>query len=252
MQYSSLTINTAHLWTAASLIVLTVFGLIINTIPEWRIVDSEQMLPVVALWSAFNVIVLFLVCMMSLQAPRRRGEERFDLDEKIRIIGPSGVVSSGRIKDISLSGVHIEQDSDSTADTDNHTLVAHVGDSIRIFITEVGFVSGTVARQVGRFLGIQFILPPSVERDLLIRKMFTTGLDTTHVDASAWSATGAMLKSIWEMRTEMLERKIENTSDVADAAPIEKLPARSLLIAPQPRGSQSYLHLTQVQLPMKS
>jgi cellulose synthase (UDP-forming) len=238
-------------WTAASLIVLTVFGLIINTIPEWRIVDSEQMLPVVALWSAFNVIVLFLVCMMSLQAPRRRGEERFDLDEKIRIIGPSGAVSSGRIKDISLSGVHLEEDSD-TADMDNHTLVAHVGDSIRIFITEVGFVSGTVARQTGRFLGIRFILPPSVERDLLIRKMFTAGLDTTHVDASAWSATGAMLKSIWGMRTEMLERKIENTSDVADAAPIEKLPARSLLISPQPRGSQSYLHLTQVQLPMKS
>jgi hypothetical protein len=118
--------------------------------------------------------------------------------------------------------------------------------------SEVGFVSGTVARQTGRFLGIRFILPPSVERDLLIRKMFTAGLDTTHVDASAWSATGAMLKSIWGMRTEMLERKIENTSDVADAAPIEKLPARSLLISPQPRGSQSYLHLTQVQLPMKS
>ena len=126
-------------WTAASLIVLTVFGLIINTIPEWRIVDSVQMLPVVAFWSAFNVIVLFLVCMMSLQAPRRRGEERFDLDEKIRIIDPSGTVSSGRIKDISLSGVHIEEDSNSTAATDNHTPVARVGDSIRIFITEVGF-----------------------------------------------------------------------------------------------------------------
>jgi cellulose synthase (UDP-forming) len=230
------------------LIVLTVFGLIINTIPEWRIVDSVQMLPVVAFWSAFNVIVLFLVCMMSLQAPRRRGEERFDLDEKIRIIDPSGTVSSGRIKDISLSGVHIEEDSNSTAATDNHTPVARVGDSIRIFITEVGFVSGTVARQMGRFLGIQFVLPPSVERDLLIRKMFTAGLDTTHVDASAWSATGAMLKSIWGMRTEMLERKIEDTSDIVAAAPVEKLPARSLLISPQPRASQSYLHLTQVQL----
>jgi cellulose synthase (UDP-forming) len=239
-------------WTAASLIVLTVFGLIINTIPEWRIVDSVQMLPVVAFWSAFNVIVLFLVCMMSLQAPRRRGEERFDLDEKIRIIGPSGAVSSGRIKDISLSGVHLEEDTDNTADSDNHTVVAHAGESIRVFITEVGFVSGTVARQIGRFLGIQFILPPSVERDLLIRKMFTAGLDTTSVDASAWSATGAMLKSIWGMRTEMLERTIDNTSDIADAPPVEKLPARSLLISPQPRASDGYLHSTQVQLHMKS
>jgi hypothetical protein len=57
-----------------------------------------------------------------------------------------------------------------------------------------------------------------------------------------------MLKSIWGMRTEMLERKIEDTSDIVAAAPVEKLPARSLLISPQPRASQSYLHLTQVQL----
>jgi hypothetical protein len=83
-------------WTAASLIALTVFGLIINTIPEWRIVETEHMLPVVAFWSAINVVVLFLVCMMSLQAPRRRGEERFELDEPIWISSLSGVISSAR------------------------------------------------------------------------------------------------------------------------------------------------------------
>jgi cellulose synthase (UDP-forming) len=226
-------------WTAASLIVLTVFGLIINTIPEWRVVESVQILPVVALWSAFNVIVLFLVCMMSLQAPRRRGEERFDLDESIRIIDANGAVSNGRIKDISLSGVHLEEDT-------NKNPANHAGDSVRVFIADVGFISGTVVRQIGKLVGIQFILPPSVERDLLIRKMFTAGLDTTNVDASAWSATGAMLKSIWGMRTEMLERTIENTSDVAAALPVEKLPARSLLISPQPRASHRYLHFTRV------
>jgi cellulose synthase (UDP-forming) len=226
-------------WTAASLIVLTVFGLIINTIPEWRVVESVQILPVVALWSTFNVIVLFLVCMMSLQAPRRRGEERFDLDESIRIIDANGAVSNGRIKDISLSGVHLEEDT-------NKNPANHAGDSVRVFIADVGFISGTVVRQIGKLVGIQFILPPSVERDLLIRKMFTAGLDTTNVDASAWSATGAMLKSIWGMRTEMLERTIENTSDVAAALPVEKLPARSLLISPQPRASHRYLHFTRV------
>jgi cellulose synthase (UDP-forming) len=218
-------------WTAASLMGLTVFGLIINTIPEWRIVEIPHMLPVVAFWSAINVVVLFLVCMMSLQAPRRRGEERFELDEPIWVIGSSGAISSGRIKDMSLSGVRIERDTDKTADTDK-TLA---GDSVSVFITEVGFVSGTVVRQTGRLLSVQFILPPSVERDHLIRKMFTVGLDTTSVDASAWSGTSAMLKSIWGMRTEMLKRPAERTSDVVSATPVEKLPARSLVIAPQPR-----------------
>jgi cellulose synthase (UDP-forming) len=227
-------------WTAASLMGLTVFGLIINTIPEWRIVESVQTLPVVAFWSAINVVVLFLVCMMSLQAPRRRGEERFELDEPIRVIGSSGAISSGRIKDISLSGVRIERDTDKTADTDetadtDKTLAARAGDSVRVFITEVGIVSGTVVQQTGQSLRLQFILPPSVERDLLIRKMFTAGLDRTNVNASAWSATSAMLKSIWGIRTEMLEGPAEKTSDVETASPVEKLPARSLVIAPQPR-----------------
>jgi hypothetical protein len=46
--------------------------------------------------------VLFLVCMMSLQAPVRRGEERFSLDEPISIFAASGALSTGRIKNISL------------------------------------------------------------------------------------------------------------------------------------------------------
>jgi cellulose synthase (UDP-forming) len=218
-------------WTAASLIALTVFGLIINTIPEWRIVETEHMLPVVAFWSAINVVVLFLVCMMSLQAPRRRGEERFELDEPIWISSLSGVISSARTKDLSLSGVRLE------GDPDHQTLVVHAGASVRVFLTEVGFVSGTVVRQMGQFLAVQFTLPPSVERDLLIRKMFTAGRDRTNVNVSAWWATTAMLKSIWGMRTEMLEAAVEKTSEVVAATPVEKLPARSLVIPPQPRAS---------------
>ncbi len=214
-------------WIAASFIGLTVFGLIINTIPDWRIVETEHMLPVVAFWSAFNVIVLFLVCMMSLQAPRRRGEERVALDLPIQIVGPTGVMSKGRVQDISLSGMRLEAD----------TVAASPGDTIRAFITEVGFLSCVVVRKIGPSLGVKFILPPSMERDLLIRKMFTAGLDTTTVNASAWSATSAMFKSMWGMRTEMLPPAAENLSDVIAVAPVPKLPARSLIISPQGRPS---------------
>jgi cellulose synthase (UDP-forming) len=220
-------------WAAASLIGLTILGLIINTIPEWRIVETAHMLPVVAVWSTINVVVLFLVCMVSLQAPRRRGEDRFELDEPISISGPSGAIWSGRTKDISLSGVRFEVDTDKT-------LATRAGDLVRVFITEVGFVSGTVVRQIGRSLAVQFILPPSVERDLLIRKMFTAGRDTTNVNASAWSVISTMLKSILGMRTEMLKPAAEKRSDIVVASPVEKLPARSVVISPQPRP----LHLS--------
>jgi cellulose synthase (UDP-forming) len=170
--------------------------------------------------------VLFLVCMLSLQAPVRRGEERLNIDEPIWIFGPSGIMSTGRITDISLSGTALE--------VDPHWVhSACVGDSVRVFIAEVGFIAGTVVRQGGRFLSIQFILPASIERDLLIRKLFTSGLTTTNVRTSAWSATYAMLKSIWDSRTEMPELVPEKTSESVVALPIEKLPAQSLVIIPQ-------------------
>ena len=180
----------------------------------------------VAFWSAINVVVYFLVCMMSLHAPRRRSEERFDFDEGCRIIGPSGAVSIGRIRDLSLSGVQLELDQDGSMD-------ARVEDSVRIFIADVGFVSGTLVRRRENSLAVQFNLPQSVERDLLLRKMFTAGRDATKVDTSAWSATGAMIKSIWALRTEMLERPTVE-SDITPTH-VGKLPARSFVVKPCPR-----------------
>ena len=121
----------------------------------------------------------------------RRGEERLEFDEQIWIVSPNGVISTARIKDISLSGTGIEADPDRPPPV-------NVGDRVRVFITEVGFVAGTVVRQIGRFLGVKFVLPASMERDLLIRKLFTAGLDTTYVRASGWAVVRAMFQSIWK------------------------------------------------------
>jgi cellulose synthase (UDP-forming) len=212
-------------WTAAGLMGLTFFGLIINTIPEWRIVDNTDALPVVAFWSVLNAVVLFLVCMLSLQAPMRRAQKRLEIDEAIWIVAPDGTTSTGRIEDMSLSGAGIEIDSDKV-----HS--ARVGDSVRVFIAEVGFVAAAVVRQEGRLVGVQFDLAASIERDLLIRKLFTGGIDTTNVSISVRSATGAMLQSIWGMRTEMLDHAAERTPDFVDM-PVEKLPAKTLVILPK-------------------
>jgi cellulose synthase (UDP-forming) len=213
-------------WTASALMGLTVSGVLINTLPDWRIVTQTSLLPMVALWASINVVVLFLVCMLSLQAPIRRAEERFALDEPISVVGSAGAMLSGRIKDISLSGAAIIVD---RADD------AKRGERLRLFITEVGFVAGTVVRPNAEFLGIQFDLPPSVERDLLIRKLFTAGRDTTYVSASAWSATGAMLQSIWGARAELPAIADQPSLSTFKAAAAEKLPPRTLVVPPEPR-----------------
>jgi cellulose synthase (UDP-forming) len=211
-------------WTAAGLMTLTILGLVINARSEWRIIGQGGLLPIVACWAAINIVVLFLVCMMSLQAPVRRGEERFELDEPIWIFAANGALSTGRIQDISLTGVAIVAD-------ENLALATKAGETARIFIAGVGFVSATVVRQVGRFLAVHFNLPPSVERDLLIRKLFTAGLDATTVTASALSTTGAMLMSIWSTNERRLEVEVE--SEALSVLPADKLPARSLVVLSQ-------------------
>jgi cellulose synthase (UDP-forming) len=209
-------------WASFALMTLTVLGLFVNALPDWRIVGQTALLPMVACWGAVNVVVLFLVCMMSLQAPMHRGEERFELAEPIWVLSPAAGKSLGRIKDISLSGVGITLE-------ETHPLALRPGGAVHLFIAEVGFVPALVVRNLGNFLAARFELGPSVERDLLIRKLFTGGLDTTTVTASALSVTRAMLRSIWAARSRMAEAAPAPTAAAASV----KLPPASLVIPPR-------------------
>jgi cellulose synthase (UDP-forming) len=207
-------------WIAAVLIVLTIGGLLINTTPEWRIVSQTGLLPIVALWSGINVVVLLLVCMMALQAPVRRAEERFDLDEPVYIFAANGALSTGRTKDVSLSGMAIKVDS-------TRALAARVGEQVRVFLPEVGFVEGTAVRKSGDFLGVHLNLRHSIERDLLIRRLFTAAVANATVDVSVLAATGMLLKSIWSAPSAAV-------NFAPEAKPvIEKLPAETLIVQPR-------------------
>jgi cellulose synthase (UDP-forming) len=215
-------------WIAVTLIVLTAAGLIVNSVPEWQIVIQGSLIPIVAFWAMVNMLVLLLVCMISLQAPVHRAEERFQFEEPIWIFSAARTLATGRTQDVSLSGAGLTVDSEGA-------LKVKAGERVRLYITEVGFVAGTVVRLRDGFLGVQFDLPPSAERDLLIRKLFTGGLEAATVKATAWSTTRALLKSIWSSRT-ALPAPVPvpaPTAEVATLLPV-KLPAQSLVIAPRP------------------
>ena len=206
-------------WIAAILMTLTTGGLLVNATPEWRIVSQAGLIPIVALWSVVNIVVLLLVCMMSVQVPIRRAEERFDLDEPVWIFSSNGTLSTGRTKDASLSGIGIIVDS-------TRALAASVGEQVRVFLPEVGFLEGTATRKSGDFLGVHLDLQPSIERDLMIRKLFTTAVANTSVNISVTRATGMLLKSIWSAPSAAAQIATE-------AIPAtEKLPAESLVVQP--------------------
>jgi cellulose synthase (UDP-forming) len=212
-------------WTAAVLMGLTAAGLVVNVIPEWRIIPQTALIPIVAGWSAYNILLLFLVCMMSLQASERRGEERFASAEPIWVIGPDGTRTQVHLKDISLSGAGILSSQGSSFDGND-------GDAVQMFIPEVGYIPGRIARHSGQLVGIHFELGPGLERDLLIRKLFTSGLVATTVSASAWSTTAVVLESIWS--TPSAEPVVDTGGETVSSLEQEssKLPAETLVVLP--------------------
>ncbi|MEA2823899.1 MAG: hypothetical protein QOF03_381, partial [Alphaproteobacteria bacterium] len=208
-------------WTASALLLLTFIGLIANATPDWRIVQQAALVPLVAFWCAVNIVQLFLVCMMCLQLPVRRGEERFEIDEPMWLQDEHGGRTLARTTDLSLSGARIRLVTSPVEPIEVDAL-------FRLYIRDVGNITGRVARVTGDNLGIQFDLPPSVERDLLIRKLFTSGLDTTAVTTSVWAASVGMIERIW------LANPATHHAPATADAPIkeEKLPAQTLVLLP--------------------
>ncbi|MBR0960106.1 glycosyltransferase [Bradyrhizobium japonicum] len=212
-------------WPSAALMALTVVGLVLNTIPEWRVIDHPAALPMVAFWSVVNIVVLFFVCMTSLQARMRRSEERFDVDESVLIHGEAGELLSGRMSNISLSGAGVLLDPGIDC--------PRSGEPLRVHIMQVGWIDAMVVQQRGQFVGMQFKLPQSLERDLLIRKLFTVARLRENC-AIAWSVNRTMLKSIWSMAAPLPQIETSGAKPAAPS-PAERLPAESLVIRPQRR-----------------
>ena len=212
-------------WTAATLMTLTTAGILINVLPEWRIISESALIPIVAIWAAYNIVVLFLVCMLALQGAGKRIEERFACDEPVWIIGPGAAPRMGQLKDISLSGAGLLTNAD-------ETIPGQGGEGLKVFVAEVGFIPAHIARQDKRILGVRFAFDRGVERDLLVRKLFTSGLVATTVTASAWSATAAILKSVWFSPSAAAQEAEAERATMDSVAPA-KLAAQSSVVLPR-------------------
>lgn len=210
-------------WVAAALVALTVVGLLINIVPESRIISEDALIPVVATWGAYNTLILFLVCMLSLQGSVRRSEERFACADPVWVIHSGQEGTLGKMIDISLSGASLAVENSGPS----------MGSAkIKLFIPEVGLLSARIVRKSSESIAIAFDQLTGMERDLLIRKIFTSRLpEATTVVASAWSVTGEILKSIWITPS---AARVGRNVPSAPSLSIEKLPALSLVVPPRP------------------
>jgi len=206
-----------------TLILATLAGLAINLSPEWRRIQELSLVPLVALWSAFNIVVLFLVSLLCLQTPARRGEERFPVEEPavVRNLanGGSATVMS---TDMSLSGIGLRGAEDAIS-------TWRSGDPLSVYVSMVGWVPARLARLSKGGIGVHFVLGDRVERDLLVRKLFTGGLNTAADSATALSVTMGLLKRIWTAR---MDQTLSAAPAEDDTTPVASLPKATLVLAP--------------------
>ena len=177
------------IWLVSTVLIgLTALGLALNAWADYRVIDQEALLPVVAIWGAANIIVLLLVAMMCLQKPALRSEERFALTSEVTILTSAGEWYATDDGDISLTGLGIRLREEAP--------VFRLGETVSVLIGEVGAISGHVVRTDTR-LAIALDLADSAERDRLIMHLFTGRIEQYSGHASAWQVTAALLKRLW-------------------------------------------------------
>ncbi len=218
-----------------ALMLATMAGLVINALPDWRIVAQGALVPMVAFWGALNVIVLFLAAMLCIGRPSPRAEERFAIDEPVAVwrrenatTGQSGgLVYWARGLDLSLSGIGV------AAEGDADSLVP--GEQVRVRLANVGTLEGKVARRARGLVGIVFTASERAPRDRLIVRLFTRGANVHRAQAPLWQVTWALLSRIWAA-----DMASQTHMPIAQAeASHEKLPPQSLALPPAQNARRS-------------
>ncbi|NNL35296.1 MAG: glycosyltransferase [Silicimonas sp.] len=177
---------------ALSLILATGTGLFLNADFGTRIVGAGELLPVVAFWSVFNMLVLLIVMTMAVPRPAFRAAERFAMDEPCRIVTPAATVGA-EIVNISMSGVLVAPDGDTSKLAPGGWAGLEVGG--------VGIVPARLRRRAvidGRNgLGFEIHLPSGPKRDVLIQKLFSNLPAARPADSVAVSGL-TMLARVFE------------------------------------------------------
>lgn len=201
----------------------TLAGLVINAIPETRVVAEGALVPIVALWGLLNIIVLFLVCMVCLGRPSPRADQRFGFDERlaVRRDGRPPLITRGI--DLSLAGAAV---------------VAHdleIGEAVTLDLPGIGLVRGRVARIAAGVAGVAFAAHDDTLRDELIRRLFTSGRAGSVRYMHPLRAMATMISRIWTIDTPV--GALPGAAPPARPA-AARLPARSLVVWPE-RGRDS-------------
>jgi cellulose synthase (UDP-forming) len=147
------------------LIVLTVGGIFLSATQGPLGGTPAQIEAMNLFWSVYNIVTLFVACMICIERPRHAAEERFDADEP-SLVAAGGEQIAARLRDLSITGARVEMTASSPP----------LGDrGVSMLIEGVGWVPARIVRATGdSLIHVEFDASPE-QRDAITRKLFSGG-----------------------------------------------------------------------------
>ncbi|MFC7735181.1 glycosyltransferase [Roseomonas sp. GCM10028921] len=145
------------------LIALTLGGILLSVLEGPMGNTPAQIEAMNLFWSVYNVCTLLVACLICVERPRFRREERFDADEPSQV-ALEGRRVDGRLRDLSILGCRVEVPGGAEGVG---------GGEAWVLLEDVGFVpSRIVGEPNGRFLHFEFMASPE-QREAITRKLFS-------------------------------------------------------------------------------
>ena len=167
------------------LIALTLGGILVSALEGPQAGTPAQIEAMNLFWSVYNVCTLLVACLICVERPRFRREERFDADEGTEVVSEDQRRLALRMADLAILGCRLEAD-------DPSGFRADMGLWVRI--EGVGDVPGRVVLvRGGRWLHVEFNASPE-QREAITRKLFSGGYARSVTRMSAVQLAATILR----------------------------------------------------------
>jgi len=160
---------------------ITAAGILVNLIPEYRVLTTMEFFPYALFWSTVNLVILAICALICFDMPRRRREERFAIGEPTLVAGVEAVV-----EDLSLGGCRIRHGAGRR--------IAERGERIAVPIKDVpGTPEIEVRNANATHLMGEFVSLSLAQREALVAKLFTGAYDNEIHQATGFAQVLAHL-----------------------------------------------------------
>ena len=201
------TVDRLMIYAPLALIIITALGFVANASYNTRIVLSADQMPLLTFWGIVTMIILSVVQVAAVTAPSRDEAEHFPVDIPCVIGTRPNQQVAARLEWLSVSGAALR--------LPNLQDVGYNFRWLRIDIPKLGQIAAYVENQNETLVQISFADLDDARRDILIRMLFTQGLDNSTQAAGAFAVTYGILSRILRRHDAEITRDIRPT----DTAP---------------------------------